>query len=348
METKRKLPILPIVGAVLLVIERIVTLLNSFRYMSIYGNIFTLSNLAAYVLPIVACALIVVFAVMGKKGLLAIPCAVMAVPTLFYTLKNVLMGIKNPSTSVGTGVGFDGIVYMLAWVVLAAACAMEFVSNAEGLKKVKTTLSKLFMVAVVLYALLHVVSSVQYIRALYFGEYFKHFDRVLAFDLLSYVVRRGLALLAYLAISLGIAFHIAPFPKKEKPVATMSSGEGAQAAATPSGEYYISLVKHILLLLFTFGIWNYIWIYKTTKFTNTVEGESTSDPVVQLLLCLFVPYYVIYWTYKAASRVQKMMAAKGDTSDITVLCVILAIFVSFVPPILLQEKINKLVSPENG
>ena len=108
-------------------------------------------------------------------------------------------------------------------------------------------------------------------------------------------------------------------------------------------DFYISLGKHICLLLFTCGIWQMIWIHKTTKFTNAAKGEEKRNPTNKLLLCLFVPFYMIYWTYKTALRIDKIAKASGAQSDLGTICLILAIFVGFVPPILMQEKINQII-----
>ena len=124
-----------------------------------------------------------------------------------------------------------------------------------------------------------------------------------------------------------------------------ASAETGSTTAAPAPEVYCGLVKHILLLLFTCGIWLYIWIYRVTGYTNNVEGEENRNPTNKLLLCLFVPFYVIYWMYKTAQRLDKMAAAKNIPSDLSTLCLILAIFVPIIPPILMQDKLNAIVAP---
>lgn len=124
-----------------------------------------------------------------------------------------------------------------------------------------------------------------------------------------------------------------------------ASAETGGTTTTPAPEVYCGLVKHILLLLFTCGIWLYIWIYRVTGYTNNVEGEENRNPTNKLLLCLFVPFYVIYWMYKTAQRLDKMAAAKNIPSDLSTLCLILAIFVPIIPPILMQDKLNAIVAP---
>ena len=111
-----------------------------------------------------------------------------------------------------------------------------------------------------------------------------------------------------------------------------------------SNKNFISMGKHVCLLLFTFGVWRYIWIYKATKYTNLAKGEEERNPTNKLLLCLFVPFYSIYWTYKTAQRIDKLAKEKQVTSELSTVCLILSIFVPFIPPILMQDKINQIIT----
>ena len=127
-----------------------------------------------------------------------------------------------------------------------------------------------------------------------------------------------------------------------------SSYQSSSASAGPSAgleaEAYCKLSTHVLLLIFTFGIWYFIWIYRTTRRLNCVTDEPPRDPTKKLLLCLFVPFYGIYWIYKSAQRIDKLAASKGIPSDLSTLCLILAIFIGIIPPILMQDKINAIVT----
>ena len=115
------------------------------------------------------------------------------------------------------------------------------------------------------------------------------------------------------------------------------------AAHKNPNDVYCSLGKHIVLLLVTFGIWLYIWIYRITEYLNCVAGEPKRNPTNQLLLCLFVPFYYIYWIYQSALRIDKLSVSRGKSGDMAIMCLILALFVGILPPILMQDKINDLV-----
>ena len=130
-------------------------------------------------------------------------------------------------------------------------------------------------------------------------------------------------------------------------------GAGAYGESAAGGCYmpesaYCGLAKHVLLLLFTFGIWQLIWIYRTTENLNCLPDEPPRSPATKLLLCLFVPFYIIYWVYKSAQRIDRISALQGRPSDSATLCLILAIFIGIVPPILMQDKINGIVTAQGN
>ena len=127
-----------------------------------------------------------------------------------------------------------------------------------------------------------------------------------------------------------------------------STASASGAAATAEGTAYYNLGMHVVLLLLTFGVWYLIWIYRMTGYLNRVEDEQPRNPTNQLLLCIFVPFYTVWWVYQSAQRIDKLAAAKGIASDLSMLCLILAIFVGVVPPILMQDKINAIVTTDGA
>ena len=133
----------------------------------------------------------------------------------------------------------------------------------------------------------------------------------------------------------------------EKNATMTTKNEPVAYSIVTDDRAYCGLVKHILLLIFTFGIWYFIWIYRMTGYLNQVKDEPERNPTTKLLLCLFVPFYSIYWVYKSAQRVDKLAALKGIRSDLSTLCLILAIFIGIIPPILMQDKINEIIMAED-
>ena len=105
------------------------------------------------------------------------------------------------------------------------------------------------------------------------------------------------------------------------------------------------MAKHVLLLLFTFLIWYFIWIYRTTKHLNALRDEPPRNPTAKLLLCMFVPFYAVYWAYKSGQRADRLAAQRGIPSNISAACLVCAIFIPFVMAIILQNKINAVAAP---
>lgn len=115
------------------------------------------------------------------------------------------------------------------------------------------------------------------------------------------------------------------------------------ASSTAYGKSYKSLVPHVLLLLFTCGIYYLVWIYRTTDSLNACKNEEYRNPVNKLLLCMFVPFYSIYWTYKSTHRIDTLGYEKGIQGDTATLSLILSLFVPILPPILMQSKLNSVI-----
>ena len=125
----------------------------------------------------------------------------------------------------------------------------------------------------------------------------------------------------------------------------MAASSAPQGDGVMPASAYCGLAKHVLLLVFTFGIWYLIWIYRTTDSLNCLPDEPPRNPATKLLLCMFIPFYSIYWVYKSAQRIDRLSAMAGRPSDSATLCLILAILIGIVPPILMQDKINSLAAP---
>lgn len=154
----------------------------------------------------------------------------------------------------------------------------------------------------------------------------------------------GLLPLIYRALSLAFLFTLGTWLKdpyeKEMPV---KAQEASPNTEEDFGEGYCPLGKHVLLYLFTFGIWTLIWTYRTTKFLNKAPGAQYYNPTNKLLLCIFVPFYQIFWFYKHGQRIDSLSKEKNlATSDMATLCLILGIFIPLVAYIIMQDRINAI------
>ncbi len=132
-----------------------------------------------------------------------------------------------------------------------------------------------------------------------------------------------------------------PYANAAVPVGETGSVVGGGSAVY--GDAYCSLGKHIVLCLFTFGIWPLIWTHRTTKFLNCAPGATYYDPTKKLLLCMFVPFYQLYWYYKHGQRIDALSREKGlNNSDMATMCLVLGIFIPIVATILMQDRINSI------
>lgn len=101
---------------------------------------------------------------------------------------------------------------------------------------------------------------------------------------------------------------------------------------------YVGIAGHVLLLIFTFGIWNLIWIYNTTTYLN----KNNRDSLSKLLLCMFVPFYFIYWVNQYSNKIDNDAQKKNIYSNISGIATVLAIFTGIGAQIIMQCKINEL------
>ena len=253
---------------------------------------------------------------------------------------------------------------LLSLLAVGAACFAVFAMGTNLLEKYRKTAENLWFVPVIIEAASILLSIILYI-AFYalniFDIYWIYGWYSFGSFLYGLLYTAGLA-----AVLLNLKYPECAAQRQEAPSAEADQ-QGAQGAQgdqnDQSAQYasrsassavyttqnvtrpdgYCSMVKHVLLLIFTFGIWQLIWIYRTTRYLNCVTAEPPRNPTTKLLLCMFVPFYIIYWMYKHAKYIDILAAEKGIPSDIGVLCLVLEFFVPIVPPILMQDKLNTIV-----
>ncbi len=102
-----------------------------------------------------------------------------------------------------------------------------------------------------------------------------------------------------------------------------------------------SLFKHLMLLIFTFGIYRLIWIARTTRFLN--QGTlKKRDPIMCAGLSVFIPFYSLYWAYRTALAVDGLGEKKDGFISMAGLSVLLCFACPFASDVYLQGKINEL------
>lgn len=160
-------------------------------------------------------------------------------------------------------------------------------------------------------------------------------------------ILRALIWVAALILAMLWALYPSGLPKNAPVAATATVNQPivnvSAATAVPINEAYYDMVKHILLCVFTLGIWPMIWIFRTTENLNKVPGTEQFTPVYQLLLCLFVPFYQIYWLYKHGQKIDIMANGRINTdSNMATICLLLGLLSPMVAYILIQDRINTI------
>ena len=114
---------------------------------------------------------------------------------------------------------------------------------------------------------------------------------------------------------------------------------------------YMPMTLHVLLSLLTFGIYNYVWIYRMTKYIKEHGGDTNNmNPVWHLILCILVPPYKLYWVYHYSSQLSKMLGI-DSAKEIAILQTIVTLFgmfssigLFFIPVIMMQYQLNQRYS----
>ena len=299
------------IAATLLVI---ITLLSLFQLTNICSTLFHYKNLLNfYTILNLVVKLFLCCGLFAKKrnNLLLIAVGCFALPSLH----NLIVAFSLLRL-------LDFSVYGLLFVFALAFCEQTHIK--ADLSKTKELAGKFFYIPAIIYLAQNVFSLFKASSDPYFSISFLH------------IISIALNFVVLLTLSMWLKDPYA----KETPV---SEGSASNACAEETGEAYCSLGKHIVLCLFTFGIWYLIWTYRTTKYLNNAPNATYYNPTNKLLLCMFIPFYQIYWFYKHGQRIDAYSKQKGlSNSDMATLCLILGIFIPLVACILMQDRINTL------
>lgn len=297
---------------------------------------------------LLAFAALAVFLIMKKDGLfIAAPLAVISLLNIifFFDSFSQYEGYFDYASRFDSAVFvYDAIVivvstfmalsFLIVTAILAIYCIADKFNIAPIKEKVNLLIKiyKIAMTAFIIFAAIVVI--VRFLTLIdYFFEYIDYLDE-------SFVRQALFTCLFTIGACIVSIFGITSLKKFVFPEEDKKSINVNDTTSINCCDGYISMGAHVCLLLFTFGIWQYIWIYKATKYTNLAKGEEERNPTTKLLLCMFVPFYVIYWTYKTAKRIDSISNDRGIHSDIATLSLILALFIPFVAPIIMQSSIN--------
>lgn len=281
----------------------------------------------------IACRLIlaIVLMIRPKNILLALCFALLSIFNLYNLISS-------------NFVRFNLFSYGLSCLGFLLAALICLANLTDMLPQLKKPLSGLWFLPAILAAYKPVSNFVLAVRTQAYALRYSAYFPPPVLDLLLFALLDSLPVIATL-FALLWATHPDGLRTAAPASVSYSQPDGTPGQAPDvMPEAYCGMAKHILLLLFTFGIWPLIWVYRMTRYTNAVKDEPERNPTTKLLLCMFIPFYSIYWTYKTAQRIDKLAAAKSVSSDIATLCLILEFFIPIVPMILMQDKLNSVVT----
>lgn len=328
---QRSIPPIPLITAILLCLAALTELTTLAR-----GLMLGLSFLSSFS-ALVTFAAYVFFAVvlfLNRKDML------LYLAPAGLALATVIRMFTTSYTGLWAAHMLSNLCFLLAALVLTAWAACPFVDALKKHQPVTETLWFLPGILAFAAALLATLASMH----------------IMAF--LSNILVVGL----YFLMSLTVVFpngnpmqDLEPQPAQTELSTPVTDGEVPQDTAQPQEplptyqpkvwDGRCDMLKHILLLIFTFGVWYCIWIYRTTGFQNNTRDFSDRNPTNQLLLCIFVPFYLIYWVYQSAKRTDIQAHDRDIPCDLGVLCLVMAFFVPLLPPILMQDKFNRFSEP---
>ena len=122
------------------------------------------------------------------------------------------------------------------------------------------------------------------------------------------------------------------------------AGPGDAEGGAPAVRY-CSPAKLLFLTLITLGIWMLVWIYRTTAALLPFEDRHPRKPWLEVICCLLLPFYVVYWLYRSAQLAA--LAADGEEDwHFSTLCLVLGALLRPVSMLLVQEKLNVLADRE--
>lgn len=111
----------------------------------------------------------------------------------------------------------------------------------------------------------------------------------------------------------------------------------------------VGVAMQIFLSVITLGIWYWVWLYRTTGVLNDKSTHIKDTAFVEILGCIFVPFYAVYWCYKNSKKAdQYVMRYLPNTNAIATLCFVLSIFVPMLSLAIIQNTINNASMAEQN
>ena len=83
------------------------------------------------------------------------------------------------------------------------------------------------------------------------------------------------------------------------------------------------------------------FVRDATQRVNDCCGEEMYRPAMQMLLCLAAPFYIVYWAWRQADRLDALTRTRApQLSDLAVPCLLLAAVCPYLAIIALENRMN--------
>lgn len=250
-----------------------------------------------------------------------IPFVVLTGFNLIYNFSNInfeTIRMLSPLTIITNIINYVGMILLLAYCILACV---------EKQNKIKPFTMQAMCLSVLAVFLIHnmLILTSYLLNRVTYGSLVDNITTFYSLQILTMILLYGR--LFFLCI------WLSPYNDKEDVVYDREKQLG-----------FVRMYEHVIYLLFTCGVWELIWLYRTTKTLNGYRGEydKERDPLACLLLSMFIPFYYLYWLYKTCKIIERKSAEQGDSCSLAVLCVVLTFIVGIVPPILVQLRLNDI------
>ena len=233
---------------------------------------------------------------------------------------------------------FMGFILSIACISVLAAILNKS-TDEKSIRLNKIGLVGLPILAVV--TVLNIIESIIFLLVVEIIEFEIGLIFTVAFSLNTFLL-----LISFILLPLALLNPGKGIASEAKDILNNDKSDSANVITAESG--YINIGVHILLYLFTFGIWNLIWVCRTTAYLNRTPNSEQYSPLSKLLLFMFVPFYSIYWYYRHGQRADVLSRSQNiNSSDISTLCLVMAIFIPVVACIILQDRINNISRPKS-
>jgi Domain of unknown function (DUF4234)/Double zinc ribbon len=160
------------------------------------------------------------------------------------------------------------------------------------------------------------------------------------------------AIFSVIIFFINLLIYLISLPKINRLVQRKQFSVSSDGEVTPFKEMHFfsyekdNLALLIFLTIITFGIYNFIWVHKTTKNLKLMNNDRSGNAGI-IVMFILLPLYNIYWYYKYSSKAYLMFHKKGVFVDHFVPVVtLLSCFIPILNFTILASKMNELYELE--